>query len=223
MLGAASTGARRFGRISAESVPKSRRIHDGDAPVVWLDVLDLPLAYHMEASYHVDGERQAIKPGHAEQAYARAGLAPMPVFSRSRKAYPMLRYPWVDTRAALLALADDQLELAAVQLSYINPETGTPAQNILGFYALMLHPGQALRLPARSPAMVFHLIEGRAAVQVGEPAHVRRFSMDQADTCCAPDYMPVVLSNASPSAPAFSLIADETPRHQKLGLFESRG
>ena len=87
----------------------------------------------------------------------------------------------------------------------------------------MLHPGQALRLPARSSAMVFHLIEGRAAVQVGEPAHVQRFSMDQADTCCAPGYMPVVLSNASPSAPAFSFIADETPLHQKLGLFESRG
>ncbi|HUL65665.1 MAG TPA: cupin domain-containing protein, partial [Burkholderiaceae bacterium] len=29
--------------------------HDGSAPVVWLDVLDLPLVYYMEASYHVEG------------------------------------------------------------------------------------------------------------------------------------------------------------------------
>ena len=197
--------------------------HDGDAPVVWLDVLDLPLVYYLEASYHIDGARQAVKPGHAERAYARAGLAPTPLFERSRKAYPMLRYPWVDARAALLALADDQPDLAAVQLSYINPETGGPAQNILGFYALMLRPGQALRLPARSPAMVFHLIEGSAAVQVGEPADDPQFVLAEADTCCAPGYTPVVLSNASPSAPAFFFIADETPLHQKLGLLENRG
>ena len=30
--------------------------HDGDEPVIWLDVLDLPLVYYMEASYHVNGE-----------------------------------------------------------------------------------------------------------------------------------------------------------------------
>ncbi len=30
--------------------------HDGEQPVVWLDVLDLPLVYYMEASYHVNGD-----------------------------------------------------------------------------------------------------------------------------------------------------------------------
>ena len=39
--------------------------HDGSEPVVWLDVLDLPLVYYMEASYHVDGERQTVRPGDA--------------------------------------------------------------------------------------------------------------------------------------------------------------
>src|SRR5574343_113948 len=34
--------------------------HDGDAPVVWLDVLDLPLVYYMEASYHINGTRQTV-------------------------------------------------------------------------------------------------------------------------------------------------------------------
>jgi gentisate 1,2-dioxygenase len=28
--------------------------HDGTEPVVWLDVLDLPLVYYMEASYHIE-------------------------------------------------------------------------------------------------------------------------------------------------------------------------
>lgn len=192
--------------------------HDGNEPVIWLDVLDLPLVYYMEASYHVDGGRQAVTPQHGERAYARGGLVPTPVFERSRKAYPMLRYPWADARAALESLAADQPGLDAVQVTYTNPETGGHAENILGFYALMLRPGQTLTLPVRSPASVFHVIEGGATVQVED----QHFTLATADTCCAPGYTAVTLANASADAPAFLFIADETPLHQKLGVFEIR-
>ena len=50
--------------------------------------------------------------------------------------------------ALLLALAADAAAPECVQVTYINPETGGDVQNILGFYALMLRPGQILRLPA---------------------------------------------------------------------------
>lgn len=193
--------------------------HDGDGPVVWLDVLDLPLVYYIEASYHLEGPNQAAKPGEGAKAYARGGLRPTPVFERSTKAYPMLRYPWAEARAALEALAADQPELDAVQLAYVNPETGADAENILGFYALMLRPGQTLRLPARSPAMVFHVIEGGADAQIGE----QRFALNEADTCCAPGYTAVTLTNRRADAPSFVFIADESPLHRKLGVYENRG
>jgi gentisate 1,2-dioxygenase len=45
------------------------------------------------------------------RAYARGGMVPTPVFERADKAYPMLRYPWAEARAALLALAADQPDL----------------------------------------------------------------------------------------------------------------
>ncbi len=192
--------------------------HDGNQPVVWLDVLDLPLVYYMEASYHVDGARQAVVPGAGERRYARGGLLPTPVFQRSAKAYPMLRYPWAEARAALLSLAGELPADEVVQITYVNPETAGHAQNILGFYALMLRPGQTLRLPARSPASVFHLIDGAASVLVED----RTFSLAEADTCCAPGYTAVSLVNGSAKSPAFFFIADETPLHQKLGVFETR-
>jgi gentisate 1,2-dioxygenase len=66
--------------------------------------------------------------------------------------------------------------------------------------------------------MVFHLIEGAVDVQVDS----RRFTLAEADTCCAPGYTPVTLINRSASAPAFIFIADETPLHKKLGVFERR-
>jgi len=193
--------------------------HDGTEPVVWLDVLDLPLVYYMEASYHVDGARQEVKPGHGERRHARGGLVPTTVFQRTSRAYPMLRYPWADARVALESLAADQPELDAVQLTYTNPETGAHAENILGFYALMLRPGQTLRLPVRSPAAVFHLIEGGAEAQVED----QRFVLAEADTCCAPGFSAVSLANRSADAPAFLFIADEAPLHRKLGVFENRG
>ena len=192
--------------------------HDGTEPVVWLDVLDLPLVYYMEASYHVDGSRQAVKPSQGKRAYQHSGLVPTQVFERSNKAYPLLRYPWTDTRAALVQLAADQPDLDAVQVTYTNPETGRDAQNILGFYALMLRPGQTLQLPARSPASVFHLIEGQLAADVDGQA----FTLTPADTCCAPGYAPITLCNRSSTEPAFVFIADESPLHRKLGVYEVR-
>jgi gentisate 1,2-dioxygenase len=193
--------------------------HDGDEPVVWLDVLDLPLVHYLEASYHVDGDRQGVQPGEPEAGYARGGLVPAPLFGRALRRHPMLRYPWVDTRAALLALAAGQPSLDAVQLAFTNPETGQPVQAMLGYYALMLRPGQVLRLPTRSPACVFHVIEGGARLQ----AEGQDFLMAEADTCCTPGFTAVTLANRSAHAPAFLFLADESPLHEKLGLLEQRG
>ena len=193
--------------------------HDGTDPVVWLDVLDLPLVYYLEASYHVNGPRQAVTGSQGERAYARGGMVPTPMFGRSGRAYPMLRYPWAEARAALESLATDQPGLEAVQLTYVNPETGGDAENILGFYALMLRPGQTLHLPVRSPAMVLHLIEGGVDVQVDD----RGFTLAEADTCCAPGFTRVTLRNRAAGAPSFLFMADESPLHRKLGVYEQRG
>ena len=192
--------------------------HRGQDPVVWLDVLDLPLMFYAEVSYAVEGQRQGVKGGRGDEAYAHGGIVPTPFFERGQSAYPMLRYPWAQARAALLALASSQPELEAVQVSYVNPETGRDAQNNLGFYALMLRPGQALRLPPRSSSQVFHVIEGDVDVSVLD----KHFALAEADTCCAPGYEAVNLKNRSGQQPAFVFMADESPLHRKMGVYEVR-
>jgi gentisate 1,2-dioxygenase len=117
-------------------------------------------------------------------------------------------------------LADEQAAQECVQVTYINPETGDDVENILGFYALMLRPGQTLRLPARSPAQVFHQIEGSAEVTVDGAGQT--FTLAEADTCCAPGYTAVTLKNLSAEQPAFIFMADESPLHRKLGVYEVR-
>jgi gentisate 1,2-dioxygenase len=173
----------------------------------------------MEASYHVNGDRQTVVAGRGDMQYARGGVVPTKVFERSKKAYPMLRYAWTDAKAALETLAADDSSVEQVQVTYTNPETGSDAENILGFYALMLRPGQTLRLPARSPAQVFHVIEGQVKAQIVDS----QFHLVEADTCCAPGYEAVTLVNMNPHAPAFLFLADESPLHRKLGVYENRG
>ncbi|MES2414814.1 MAG: cupin domain-containing protein [Pseudomonadota bacterium] len=191
--------------------------HTGSGPVIWLDVLDLPLIYYAEASYVVEGPSQEALNSHGERAYAR-GMVPSAGFERRQKSYPLVRYPWADARAALLSLAKDTDDGAAVQMTYVNPETGADVQNNLGFHALMLRPGQELRLAPRSPACVFHVIEGQADAFIGGT----HFELDLADTCCAPGFTEVRLKNKNASAPAFLFLADESPLHRKIGVYETR-
>ena len=129
----------------------------------------------------------------------------------------MLRYPWADARAALLQQAQVQAPGSAVQVSYINPETGGHCQNMLGFSALMVRAGENVRLPRRSAAQVFHLIEGAARVGIDS----NRFELAESDTCCAPCFAEITISNSG-SEPAFVFIADEAPVQQKLGLYYER-
>jgi gentisate 1,2-dioxygenase len=154
-----------------------------------------------------------------ERAYQRGGVVPSPIFTRADKRFPMLRYPWAEVRTALVALDAAQPGIEAVQVAYVNPENGADCQAILGFSALMLRPGETLQLPARSPAMVFHQIEGGSEVSVADSV----FTLGEADTCCAPGYTPVTLKNRSADQAAFIFIADETPLHKKLGVYEVRG
>ena len=124
------------------------------------------------------------------------------------------------------ALADELPAQAAAQVTYVNPVTGADAENILGFHALMLRPGQTLALPARSPALVLHQIEGGTEVHVEAPPGAAFATMthalDEADTCAIPGYTPLVLVNRSATEASYLFLADESPLHRKLGLYEVR-
>ena len=47
--------------------------------------------------------------------------------------------------------------------------------------------------------------------------------MAEADTCCAPGYTAITLHNLRTHEPSFLFIADESPLHRKLGVYEDRG
>ncbi len=188
--------------------------HEGQGPMIWLDILDLPLIVQLDASYAVEGPRQA--PAEARDAYAAGGLVPVRQARRSGDAYPVLRYEWRRTRAALEALAAATPAGAPVQLAYVNPETGGDCLNTMAFSALMLRPGEEVALAPMSAARVLHVVQGDGHAQVDDTT----LPFVQADTFCAAGFAQVRLANRSTRSPAFLVMADESPVLRKLGVFE---
>lgn len=190
--------------------------HKGPGPMIWLDVLDVPLMVAIDCSYHIDGKTQkASKPA---WTYASGGLAPIRDGVRSSADYPLLRYPWARTRAALGALATSLPSREPVLLAYINPETGADCLNTISFSVLMLRPGEETSLPRMSAARMLHMVEGDAQALVGDTT----LDLTQSDTACVPGWTTLKIQNRSSKAPAFIAMADESPVHRKLGIFEQR-
>jgi len=97
--------------------------HDGNEPVVWLDVLDLPLVYYMEASYHINGERQQVNPSRGDRAWTRAAWCPPPCSSAATSVTPCCATLGRHPRRA--AVAGGRSARAGVRASYLRqPRNG---------------------------------------------------------------------------------------------------
>jgi gentisate 1,2-dioxygenase len=195
--------------------------HSGSGPVVWMDALDLPLVYALEASYCTEGKRQIVRneADNSQTRYRRAGLIPYGAVSRPRASYPLIRFPWREVKAALSGLAQAAPRGEAVRLAYVNPETGAECMPILGFSAIELRPGETLRLPRHSASSVINVVEGAGAVEIDGVS----FNFETFDTVAVPTHAEVKLENASTTRPAYLFIVDDAPMQRKLGFYEMLG
>jgi gentisate 1,2-dioxygenase len=192
--------------------------HGGTKPVIWLDALDLPLFVYLEGSYAEEAELQKPRnrPDASEVEYRSAGLLPSRRRDKSLPpAYPMLRYPWDRTEAALRRLATHGGR-EAVELDYVNPETGQSCLPTLGFTAMMLRPGETVRPPLRSSSAVFHVVEGRGASQING----QRVEWTAKDTFSAPVF--AAIEHEAGDEPAFLVRIHDAPLQEKLGFYEER-
>lgn len=192
--------------------------HEGKEPVIWLDALDLPTINTLEASYCVEGEPQAIRnePDASQTRFRRAGLLPYQALETAPARYPLLRYPWREVREALHALSGVTPTGKAVQLAYVNPETGAECMPILGFSALMLRPGETVAPPRRSTSAVLHVVEGEGEAEIdGET-----LAWSESDTIAVPTHADVRLANRNPRKPTYLFQVDDAPLQKKLGFYE---
>lgn len=195
--------------------------HRGKGPMVWLDALDAPLVVKMEAAYAIEGapQRPTDAPDASQTRYRRAGLLPYSKLERITQRYPQFRYPWADVRAALgdLARATDKDD--AVQLAYVNPETGEECMPVLGFSAIMLRPGETLSMPRRSAACGYLVVEGEGETDVDGT----NMKWCEGDVLVAPTHARIRHRNASSKNAAYLIQIDDAPMQRRLGYYEVFG
>ena len=192
--------------------------HEGKGPFVWLDALDLPLFVYLEGSYAVEAPLQTPRnrPDAAEVEYRSAGLLPTRRRDRALPpAYPLLRYPWDRTEAALRQLAAHNGG-EAVELDYVNPETGQSCLPTMGFTAMMLRPGKPDRPQLRSSSAVFHVVAGKGTSVINGNRH----SWGPKDTFSAPVF--AAIEHEAKGEPAFLVRIHDAPLQEKLGYYEER-
>lgn len=195
--------------------------HEGEGPVIWLDALDLPLVYGLEASYAIEAPPQrALRPaGYSPNRYRQGGVVPYLSLGGERAKYPLLRFPWKDVKASLAALASVTPRDEIVHVAYVNPETGRECLPTLGFSAIMLRPGEEAALTRRSASAVLHVVEGEGIACNDDVTH--RFG--EADTMAIPTHADVRVANGSTKRSLTLFMVDDAPLQRALGFYEEFG
>ncbi len=190
--------------------------HEGTEPVIWLDALDLPLFYYLEGSYATEGPLQAQRnrPDASQVEYLSSGLAPSRKHGAGTRRYPMMRYPWERTKAALIEMAaySDQ---GIAELDYVNPETGADVLPTMGFTAMRIGAGQKHTPPLRSASGAYHVIAGTGTTTING----KKIEWGPKDTFSAPVFAEI---DHEATEDAYLIRVHDRPLQEKLGYYEER-
>lgn len=138
--------------------------HDGDAPALWLDALDVPLHSKLGTGKFQPPPLVDVPRTMDDRAYSVPNI--LPVENLTERGYtPIFRYPYSDVVKAL-EYAPKSPD-GARRVRYVNPNTGGPAMALLDCQMLSLQNG-ATTLKTRSNANMFCMVvEGEGESTIG--------------------------------------------------------
>lgn len=195
--------------------------NDTDAPMFWLDGLDIPVVQFFDASFaeRLDEDEQPVT-RRTGDSLARYGRNLLPVdLKRATHSSPIFNYPYEETRDALerMKAQDEWDPCHGLKLRYTNPVTGDFAMPTLGAFIQMLPKGFSTLRYRATDATVYVPIEGRGRSRVGD----RTFEWGPRDIFVVPSWHHVT-HEADEDAVLFS--CSDRPIQEKLGLWrEDRG
>jgi gentisate 1,2-dioxygenase len=200
--------------------------NDTDAPIIWLDGLDIPLVLQLEQIFyeqHPDDRQPLTSPADVSVArYGTAGLLPQrPPDGRHS---PLLNYSWERTWQALQALAasaegkDEGSPFDGVLLDYTNPYTGGPVMPTMACRVQLLRPGERTRAHRHTESAIYHAVRGSGHTIVND----ERLDWADKDVFCVPTWAWHEHVNASASEPAVLFSFTDTPVVQALGLYREQ-
>ncbi len=215
--------------------------NDGTEPVLWIDLLDLPLVETLSASrfefdYYEEtgsgsnsGERvkrhvQTVreKPDHSHNFYAAGGLKP--AFAKHSRGAgvgtPMFVYRWHETVAALDRLRGyDASPYDGVILEYVNPATGEAVVPTMAYHAQLLRPGEETHEHRHTASTAYFAIEGEGTTVI----EGKEFAWGRNDVFAVPGWAWHRHINKSMKKDAILYAVSDAPTLKKLALYREEG
>lgn len=167
--------------------------NDGDAPMIWLDGLDIPTVRLFDASF---AERlgsaahpETATPGDTLARYGH-NMRPMRGSAADRRpaGRPLFHYPYADWRPALQSLAtagqiDPHFGHA---LEFTNPADGGPVLSTISAHVRLLPAGFESRTRQATDGTVFVVCEGTGELRLGEET----IALKPRDVVVVPSWVP---------------------------------
>jgi len=205
-------------------------------PMAWIDGLDIPLQYEVEAQFFDPGretlpaaERTTPNRSRSERLWGHPGLAPVAQLG-PWDGSPLFAYRWDDTDAALA----DQLLLEAdghpatvepghALVRFTNPSTGGDVLPTIRAQFHRVAAGIETQARRETGSSVYQVFDGSGRVQVG--AH--SWSVSRGDLFVVPSWVPLSIRSSASASDSDSGALDlfqfsDAPIFLALKLFRSR-
>lgn len=144
----------------------------GTSPVVWMDVLDVPIVNLFDSSFmeHYPQEVQPVARPEGD-APARYGANMLPLeYEPARLSAPVFTYPYARSREALEQLHRNGPvdPCHGVKLQYVNPATGGYPMPTIAAFLQLLPKGFSGGTYRSTDATIFNVIEGHGVSRIGD-------------------------------------------------------
>lgn len=190
-----------------------------DAPVFWLDGLDIPVVQFLDASFYEgfgEDSQPITKP--EGDSIARFGANMLPVgYEKTAPTSPIFSYPYDRSREALeqMRRREEWDPCLGLRMRYVNPIDGGWAMPTIGAF-LQLLPKDFTSAPYRSTdATVYVPVEGRGRTTIAG----KTYEWGPLDTFVVPSWHEIV-HETDEDAVLFSY--SDRPIQEKLGLWRER-
>ena len=170
------------------------------APMAWIDGLDIPFSYYTESQFFEFGREQISAAEKATPQFSRSerlwrypGLKPVSM-PEPLSATPLLAYRWADTDRALteqLALEDEghaaTLSPGHAAVRFTNPTNGRDVLPTMRCEMHRLRAGAVSRTTRGVGSSVWQVFDGRGTVRVGD----KQWSVNRGDMFVVPSWQPL--------------------------------
>jgi len=168
--------------------------NESDAPMVWIDGLDMHIVNLMAASFRENYPERAHPSNRpVGTATALTGRAMLPAgYSHRSQTSPLFSYPYDLARDSLYRLSrlEDPDPCDAYKMFYINPLTGGSAMPTLTTAMQLVPQGFATAPYQSTAATVFAIVEGKGSVTIA--GNARAFAPQ--DIFIVPSWVPFTIA-----------------------------